>query len=143
MAAVIIYRSFQNPELRRDTQGSWVEKGSQARCPQAAPVPAEEPSPVPGTRGPVTRISLNERCSLNYRRLSICYLLMRCSEHRFKLNLVQQPKETVGRKKKRKKEERPLCVCVCVCVGSVALPSGRGGSRQLSPGASAGAGWQP
>lgn len=48
-----------------------------------------------GARGPVACILWTEGVS-DSRRLLICYLLMRCSEHRFILHLVQQPKETVG-----------------------------------------------
>ena len=60
-----------------------------ARCPQ-------EPSPARGTCGPVAHILWTGCWSPDFRRLLICYLLTRCSEHRFKLHLVQQPKETVG-----------------------------------------------
>lgn len=71
----------------------------------------EEPRPAPGTRGPVTHIFLNGRRSPDPRRLLIRYLLMKCSEHRFKLHVAQQPRETVGLKKKKTEGgETPLCV---------------------------------
>lgn len=73
-----------------------------------APCP-QEPSPAPGTRGPVVCTLWTGWCSPDSRRLLICYLLTRCSEHRFKLHLVQQPKRDCGSLKKEE-EERPLCV---------------------------------
>lgn len=83
---------------------------------------------MPGTCRPVAHILLNERCSLNSRRLLICNLLMRCSEHRFKLHLVQQPKETVSLKKKQG-GETPLCV-----EGGRPSRPGRAGAGSCLPG---------
>lgn len=134
-------RVFSKPRVKRGHErGSGVREGHGHWLGVFRVAPAlaeEEPRPAPGTRGPVTHIFLNGRHSPDPRRLLIRYLLMKCSEHRFKLHVAQQPRETVGLKKKKPKEERPLCVWR---VGG--LPSRPGRSRQLSP-APAGAGRRP
>lgn len=119
--------AFSKPRVKRGHErGSGVREGHghwlgvfQA----ALALAEEEPRPAPGTRGPVTHIFLNGRRSPDPRRLLIRYLLMKCSEHRFKLHVAQQPRETVGLKKKNRRRRDPS-----VCGGWAASRPGRAGA---------------
>lgn len=136
VVAILIYRCFQNQSSQETQKGSQAGKGSQATNPVSQGISSPGRVASHSTRHRVLQHTLsNGWCSLNSRRLLICYLL-RYSEHRFKLHLLQQPKETV-RLKKKKKGETPLCV-----EGAWPSQSSRAGTGSCLT-APARAGWRP
>ena len=89
MVAVITCRRFQNPELTRDTKGVLGGGGSQATNPGSLKLLQLWQSSLAQLQAPrdLEHILLYGWYSLNSRRLLICCLLMRYSEHRFKLQV--------------------------------------------------------